>query len=42
MSTAISLYWITSSAFTILQNIIVKRSAKEWIHILLKEKILKN
>jgi YidC/Oxa1 family membrane protein insertase len=29
MSTAISLYWITSSAFTILQNIIVKRSAKE-------------
>jgi YidC/Oxa1 family membrane protein insertase len=26
MSTAISLYWITSSAFTILQNIIVKRS----------------
>jgi YidC/Oxa1 family membrane protein insertase len=26
MSTAISLYWVTSSAFTILQNIIVKRS----------------
>lgn len=26
MSTAISLYWITSSAFTILQNVIVKRS----------------
>lgn len=26
MSTAISLYWITSSAFTILQTIIVKRS----------------
>lgn len=29
MSTAISLYWITSSAFTILQNVIVKRSAKQ-------------
>lgn len=28
MSTAISIYWITSSAFTILQNIIVKRSDK--------------
>lgn len=28
MSTAISLYWITSSTFTILQNIIVKRSGK--------------
>lgn len=29
MSTAISLYWITSSAFTILQNVIVKRSEKK-------------
>ncbi|MFA5407302.1 MAG: YidC/Oxa1 family membrane protein insertase [Bacilli bacterium] len=28
MSTAISLYWITSSAFTIFQNVIVKRSEK--------------
>lgn len=28
MSTAISLYWITSSAFTIFQNMIVKRSDK--------------
>lgn len=28
MSTAISLYWITSSTFTILQNKIVKRSGK--------------
>lgn len=28
MSTAIALYWITSSAFTIFQNIIVKRSKK--------------
>lgn len=29
MSTAISLYWITSSAFTILQTVIVKRSDKQ-------------
>ncbi len=29
MSTAISLYWTTSSAFTILQNVIVKRSEKK-------------
>jgi len=28
MSTAIILYWITNSAFTILQNILVKRSTK--------------
>ncbi|MDD4298103.1 MAG: YidC/Oxa1 family membrane protein insertase [Bacilli bacterium] len=28
MSTAISLYWITSSAFTIFQNVMVKRSDK--------------
>ena len=28
MSTAIILYWITNSAFTILQNLIVKRSTK--------------
>jgi YidC/Oxa1 family membrane protein insertase len=29
MSTAISIYWITSSAFTILQNLIVKRSGNK-------------
>ena len=28
MSTAIIIYWITNSGFTILQNMIVKRSTK--------------
>lgn len=28
MSTAISIYWITSSSFTVIQNIVVKRSKK--------------
>jgi len=42
MSTAIILYWITNSGFTILQNYIVKRSKKWLKYIVIQEKMKKN
>jgi membrane protein insertase Oxa1/YidC/SpoIIIJ len=30
MSSAIIFYWITNSTFTIIQNLLVKRSMKKW------------